>query len=281
MLKNLFSNRLFLGALAFFVLCVGGSLLYMHHENQKGAAEFAETEKRVEQWNERQNVQPAAEVTVAETTESGDDRDNVSPNQAIVSVDQPQSDAGQTDAPSEEDWSGLTPEQRAQIEKMRAQQLADYIAKWGEPPSPDASYQHYRDNHGNVHRHYQGAVAISDYDFRTRFAPTPEELERYKQLRADLKAAASASEKNGDTWENPSPEVQRLDNEIKSLVEGAQREIPFPSGFRYWGEPNSGFLSPAEEKRLDAIALREFYQRFGMEHLYELHEESTKFYQKY
>ena len=38
---------------------------------------------------------------------------------------------------------------------------------------------------------------------------------------------------------------------------------------------------PREEKRLDAIALREFYQRFGMEHLYELHEESTKFYQKY
>ena len=100
----------------------------------------------------------------------------------------------------------VTPEQRAQIEKMRAQQLADYVAKWGEPPSPDASYQHYRDNHGDVHRHYRGTVAISDYDYRTKFAPTPAELERYKQLHVDLHAAVSADERNGGSAANPSAE---------------------------------------------------------------------------
>lgn len=176
---------------------------------------------------------------------------------------------------SEAEIERLLAENRAQQAKIRA----DYIAEWGEPPSPDASYQHYRDNHGDVHRHYRGTVAISHYDYITRFAPTPAELERYKQLRVALKEATLADK--GGSWENPSPEVQRLDTEIKSLFQTAQREIPQPSGFRYHGEPNSGFLSPAEEKRLDAIAIREFYQRFEMEHLYELIEESTKFYQKY
>jgi len=280
MFKDLFSNRLFIGALAFFILCVGGSLLYMQHVQRVEAENLAETQAGIEQWNEKQKP-ITAEVPEGDTSQGGHyhgDEWHAEPHE----TPQPsQSDAGETAAVSDEDWSDVTPEQRAQIEKMRAQQLADYVAKWGEPPSPDASYQHYRDNHGDVHRHYQGTVAISDYDFRTRFAPTPEELEQYKQLRADLKAAASASEKNGDTWENPSPEVQRLDNEIKSLVANAQREIPFPSAFGYWGKPNSGIPSGAENARLRGIAIREFYQRFGMEHLYELHEESTKFYQKY
>lgn len=64
MLKDFFSNRLFIGALAFFILCVAGSLFYSHHENQKGEAELAETQERVKQWNERQNEQPTAEAPV-------------------------------------------------------------------------------------------------------------------------------------------------------------------------------------------------------------------------
>ncbi len=47
MLKELFSNRLFLGALAFFVLCVGESLLYMQHVKQQSAHELAERQERV------------------------------------------------------------------------------------------------------------------------------------------------------------------------------------------------------------------------------------------
>ncbi len=39
MLKDVFSNRLFIGVLAFFVLCVGGSLLYMQHVSKQSARE--------------------------------------------------------------------------------------------------------------------------------------------------------------------------------------------------------------------------------------------------
>ena len=98
---------------------------------------------------EKPTEQPKAEAPVDDTSQGGHshgDEWHAEPNEP---VEPPQSAA----AASEEDWSGITPEQRAQVEKMRAEQLADYIAKWGEPPSPDGSYQHYRDNHGDVHRH--------------------------------------------------------------------------------------------------------------------------------
>ena len=36
MFRDIFKNRHFIGLLAFFVLCVVGSLLYRHHEKQKG-----------------------------------------------------------------------------------------------------------------------------------------------------------------------------------------------------------------------------------------------------
>ena len=69
MLKDLFSNRLFIGALAIFVLCVGGSLFYSHHSKQKGEAALAETQDRVKQWNERQN--PTTESKSGDTSQGG------------------------------------------------------------------------------------------------------------------------------------------------------------------------------------------------------------------
>ena len=41
MIKDVFSNRLFIGALAFFILTVGSSLLYMRHVEQQTAREFS------------------------------------------------------------------------------------------------------------------------------------------------------------------------------------------------------------------------------------------------
>ena len=48
MLKALFSNRLFIGALAFFVLCVGGSLLYQQHVERQTAMSIEERIKAIE-----------------------------------------------------------------------------------------------------------------------------------------------------------------------------------------------------------------------------------------
>ena len=70
MLKDLFRNRLFIGALAFFVLCVGGSLLYMQHVEQQSARESAVHEERLKQFTERETRQPTKGVSsVAAQTE--------------------------------------------------------------------------------------------------------------------------------------------------------------------------------------------------------------------
>ena len=60
MLKDLFRNRLFIGALAFFIFCVGGSLLYMQHVEKQSSRELAETPP------------PTAEVSpVGDTSQGG------------------------------------------------------------------------------------------------------------------------------------------------------------------------------------------------------------------
>ena len=67
MLKELFSNRLFIGALAFFILSVVGGTLYISHverERIKGLAEMPET---VEPLTE--NPQPTTEVPIGDTSQ--------------------------------------------------------------------------------------------------------------------------------------------------------------------------------------------------------------------
>ena len=71
MLKELFSNRLFIGALVFFILCVGGSLFYMQQVQQIEAEKLAETEERVKQFTEKQQPQPTAKAPVADTSQGG------------------------------------------------------------------------------------------------------------------------------------------------------------------------------------------------------------------
>ena len=152
--------------------------------------------------------------------------------------------------------------ERAEIEalakQLREQQLAKYIAKWGEPPSPDASYHHTFDNHGNVLRHYRGTSIVSHYRIEVGFAPTISELERYKQLITERKEA-----KNNRNFE----EVPRISEKIQTLVNSAQREVPVPFGFGYYGDP----ITQGEERHLDNQAVKSFYKRMGLPHLSELH----------
>ncbi len=70
MFKELFSNRLFIGALVLFIFCVVGSLLYMQHVKRQDTANLAETQQRVKQWDEKQNP-TTAEVNEGDTSPGG------------------------------------------------------------------------------------------------------------------------------------------------------------------------------------------------------------------
>ena len=71
MLKDFFSNRLFIGALAFFILCVAGSLLYQQHVKRQSVRELAETQERIKVLTEKQNPKPTAEVPEGDTSQGG------------------------------------------------------------------------------------------------------------------------------------------------------------------------------------------------------------------
>ena len=69
MFKDLFSNRLFIGALAFFVLIVGGGLLYLQHVKRQTAEELVRTQERIQALTEKQS--PTAEAPVGDTAQGG------------------------------------------------------------------------------------------------------------------------------------------------------------------------------------------------------------------
>ena len=71
MLKELFSNRIFIGALALFILSVVGGTLYISHVEKQGAEELATDEDPVKQVTEKQQPQPTAEAPVGEETPQG------------------------------------------------------------------------------------------------------------------------------------------------------------------------------------------------------------------
>ena len=70
MIKDLFSNRLFIGALAFFILTVGGSLLYMQHVKRQTARELAAHKAHLKQFTEKQKP-TTAKAPVGDTSQGG------------------------------------------------------------------------------------------------------------------------------------------------------------------------------------------------------------------
>ena len=133
MFRGLFSNRLFIGALAFFVLCVVGSLLYMQHVEHQTAREFAERFARVKALTERQHSQPTTEVSaVAETAQGGDERENVPPIHEIFSVEKP------SHSDPVADKMGLMSAE--EIDAQEKARRAFYASHGLEPPPPGYRY---------------------------------------------------------------------------------------------------------------------------------------------
>ena len=69
MFSNLFSNRLFIGVLAIFIFCVGGSLLYRQHVEKQSARELAEMQERIKTSTEKPST--TAEAPVGDTSQGG------------------------------------------------------------------------------------------------------------------------------------------------------------------------------------------------------------------
>ena len=152
------------------------------------------------------------------------------------------------------DWDKLSPEER------RKRWTEAYRAEWGDDPSWDGEYRHVHDCKGIVRRHYRNKPLLVQYQTRVGFAPTPAELERYRNLRADYHSAESV----GDF-----PKATSIWEEMQKLVDRAQGKLPAPPyGLSYYGDQ----VSPEEHHLLNNEATKDLYKLMGIEHLYEFYE---------
>ncbi len=192
MLANIFTNRLFIGALAFFVLCVAGSLLYMHHENQKGAEYATETEERVRQWNERQKEAPPAEVPVVEQPEQVR---HFHPDGTFHA--EPRENRVQESLPTES-ASALIPA------------VPPEAAVWEEKPDEQAPYHPHDDLSPEEHRRVH--AELKQYGLKLDAL-----IRLYEQNLADLQAGRITPEESQNFLDRTNPERDSLIANIKRL----------------------------------------------------------------
>lgn len=221
MLKDLFSNRLFIGALAFFILCVGGSLLYRHHENQKGAAYQKETQDRIQQWNERQKP-ITAEVPEGDTLQGGHSH-----------ADGTKHNGEETTQPAEKK---LTHTEIMQLPLEQQKQIfASFYTQHGLKPPPRGYTYRWKepgipllDENGEPILHKRGEPIV-EITVQKAFTPT---MEEYKMLQA-LDAEAGWQKHQGNI-----AEAEKLRAEHDQLYEKVQRVRP-AGGSIYWVAPKS------------------------------------------
>ena len=249
MLKELFSNRLFIGALAFFVLCVGGGTLYISHVEKQGAEELVTDEDSVKLVPEKQQ-QPTAEAPVGDTSQGG----HFHADGTWHGTPHPPPPPGE-------------PLQKATQKQPRQPSITEkqFYARLGlEPPPEGFYYRVHADNTPVLDENGEPRLFSyyePSYNVFTRigFAPTREQYERYQQLEQDLKFAQD----QGDTTE-----VARLEVEIERLKADAQGELP---DFTSSGvAPTSLFETQAyqaEIRRRDKEMRAQLYREWGLGHL--------------
>ena len=261
MLKALFSNRLFIGALAFFVLCVAGSLLYQQHVERQSARELVETQERIKVLTGKPKSKPTAEVSVGDTSQGGHFHDDgtfhaqphETPTPAVP-------DASETPAAAAGE---LKPRPGSFLEKYLSQfspaeakrAMSAWYGQAGVPPPPrgyeyiwDDAWVVKRDADGNPVLNKIGEPYIQVHTI-TAFAPNPEQARRYKALKDQYFRTTDPNER------------ARIQAEQDRIVDEAQG--PYPSV--------SAFSSGKEAKSKASQRMREAHEKalvdFGLGHL--------------
>ena len=253
MLKELFRNRLFIGALAFFLLMVVGGTLYIWHIERQGSEYAAETQDRVKPLTK--NPQPTAEAPVGDTSQGGHwksgDKGHAEQRDTPQVTSSPVSPDDKFAVPA--NWDQLSPEER------RKRFRDGYYAEWGDEPSWDGEYRHVYDKKGRIRRHYRNRALMTNYETRIGFAPPPNVLQQYRQLQTEFHRAEHA----GDT-----KKTETLLAEMQEMVDNYQGELPA----RPYAYATYGKFSPEDGISYKEEATREVYQLMGIEHLFEFYE---------
>ena len=274
MFRDILKNRLFIGALAFFVLCVVGSLLYLRHVEQQTARELAEVEKRVQQWNEKQNEAPTAEGPVGEVPEPlqqnghfhADGTFHAEAHDEPVEVVPLSPEDVQTIETM--DWETLTPEDIMYLlEKERWPHLTQaqreivhhefYAQSLGVKPPPEGYYYRVQANghpvldENGTPKLFKEGEPIFTVKKVIGFAPTRAQFKQYRALVAKHDSAYEA----GNT-----AEVERYSALIDEIWDNAEGEVPIVTASTF-GTPT---LSEAEFNKRVAEIRNQAYRDMGL-----------------
>ena len=249
MLANIFTNRLFVGALAIFIFCVGGSLLYMQHVTQQGEKELAETQARVSQWNEKQKPITAETPVVEQPTEGGHFHADGTFH------------AGSHETATEKNITSLKTEDYNNFEGKLMHELTpnERSRIWE---------QAYRENVGGdpppgylqgVEQEFQNILKSVDeprvHIVTIRgFAPNKEQLERYFELREQFREAHGRG---------AGTEADFFKSEMERLEVEAEGDVPLVR-VSWQSEKAKSIAKQVLKERTEQA-----YRDFGLEHLLE------------
>ena len=273
MLKELFSNRLFIGALAFFILSVVGGMLYISHVEKQGAEELATDEDRVKQVTEKQQQQPTAKAPVGDTAQGGhfhaDGTWHGEPHDVPMEVVPLSPEENQTIETM--DWENLTPKDILYLlEEERWPHLTQaqrelvhrefYAQSLGVEPPPDGYYYRVQSNghpvldENGTPKLFKKGEPIFTVKTIIGFAPTREQYRQYKALVSKHDRAYLA----GNT-----AEVERFSALIDELRAEARGKVPLvTSSMR--SSPSYPAISEAEHaKRVSEIS-NQAYRDMGL-----------------
>ena len=226
MLKELFSNRLFIGALAFFILSVVGGTLYISHVEKQGVEELAADEDSVKQLTEKQQ-QPTAKTPVRDTSQGGhfheDGTFHAQPHETGSHAANPNSSA--------DPFANTIPiYDSATMRKLEIEKRNTfYKERFGLGPPPEG-YGYLLIDGNEVVLNPDGTPVLQQMELPdgTRmeyeiemimgFAPTREQWERYQQLKQDREVALHREDR---------AEAARIQIEIKQIEETARGLGPF------------------------------------------------------
>ena len=257
MFKHLFSNRLFIGAVAFFVLCVGGSLLYMQSVKQQTAREMAGTEERIKQLTEKQN--PTAKVPEGDTSQGGhfheDGTWHAEPH-APISESVTPTDKERTAAPAEQNVLPSTTEY-----PKRRRWLREGEVKPGHFHSFDHDGYLVCDENGELIQIPYGDPAFDIFTV-IGFRPTYEEYQEYRKLRDRMNEAYSSG--NMDEYRHLNAESSRFRQEHQGELPDLTATTVFPDDHTP--------ATPAANARFDRLVSEkkvQLYREWGLGYLLE------------
>ena len=264
MLKYLFSNRLFIGALAFFVLMVVGGTLYMRHVKQQSARELAETNERIKALTK--NPPATVQVPVGDTSQGGHshgDEEHADPHKPPQTAQLPVLESGKEGPiklpiPSGivPDWAAMSPDElAAAIEAIEKRHVA----------APNG-YYYKRESDGSLLRDESGYPTlhkIGEPAFKVvkdiGFAPTREEYAYYQSVQQELVEAQAIGN---------SSEIERLQGELQHMYNTYRGEIPTISYSIQTTDPNADIEALHKYAASRATRLRyEAYRKSGFEYL--------------